>query len=399
MKQTMSCEQAISEIISRANELVYGNFSSPVCKSNPISKITIKSVMLKSRLNLQLASFDQTKCYTKNFPLDDSVGQLAMHLRDYAKLFLRFRNEEWDCFIDHDRVRMSKRALEQEQIPDQVHNRKKQYLLQEGQPIDFLVALGVMSKDGRIKGGMQDKFTQINRFLEIVNDLSDTWQDQKELCIVDLGCGKAILSFALYYLFEKIYGKSVRLIGIDLKQDMVEQCNRLATELGYTGLSFRAQSIEEVQLDCSVDIVVALHACDVASDAAIYKAISWDAKAFFIAPCCQHEVSSQIDETAFPIMLQHGLFKEHFCALFTDALRVKLLEAIGFKVQVVEFVDPVHTPKNILIRAVRQSNDMQKNAWNTYRKYVTEYGLHPSLERLLSQGGLLDASFAQRKPK
>ena len=234
------------------------------------------------------------------------------------------------------------------------HNRKKNYILEEGKAVPFLVDLGVMTKDGKIVNSRYDKFRQINRFLEFIEDILPKLDRSRESVILDFGCGKSYLTFAMYYYLKELKGYPVRIIGLDLKKDVIEKCNGLAVKYGYEQLAFYTGDIASYEGVDQVDMVVTLHACDTATDFALEKAVRWGAKVILSVPCCQHELNGQMENELLEPVLQYGIIRERMAALFTDALRARILECCGYRVQILEFIDMEHTPKNLLIRAVKQ---------------------------------------------
>lgn len=238
--------------------------------------------------------------------------------------------------------------------PELYHNRVKQYILKEGIPVPFLVDLGIQTREGAIVRAKYDKFKQINRYLEFVEDVLPVLKGEGAIHIIDFGCGKSYLTFALYYYLHELQKLDVMITGLDLKTDVIHNCNRLAQSYGYDRLQFVQGDIKNFTGSDQVDMVVTLHACDTATDYAIEKAVGWGAKVIFTVPCCQHEVNGQIQNKLLHPVLKYGLLKERLSAILTDAIRANLLEEAGYDTQVLEFIEMEHTPKNILIRAVRR---------------------------------------------
>ena len=263
------------------------------------------------------------------------------------------------------------------------HNRKKKYILEEGKPVPFLVDLGVMSQNGKIIHAKYDKFKQINRYLEFVDDILEQLPKDREVTIVDFGCGKSYLTFALYYFLRELNGYQVSIIGLDLKEDVIEHCNKLSKKYGYQDkLKFYVGDIAGYNALKSVDMVVTLHACDTATDYALAKAVGWGAQVILSVPCCQHEVNKQLQNDMLAPVLKYGLIKERMAALMTDAIRAQLLEEQGYQVQVMEFIDMEHTPKNILIRAVKDKKAGRNQKLDNCMK---ELHVQPTLSGLLER--------------
>lgn len=258
---------------------------------------------------------------------------------------------------------------------DLSHNRKKDYILEDGVRHDFLIRLGIMDKNGRVKPSRYDKFRQINRFLELVSDVLDQLDKKEDLRIIDFGCGKSYLTFALYYYLVELLGLRVELIGLDLKADVIKFCNSLAEDLDYGDLNFIQGDIRDFESQEDVDMVVTLHACDIATDAALVKAIGWQAQVILSVPCCQSEFYSKLDNSNLQPMLKHGIIKEKLASLVTDSLRGNVLEALGYNVQLVEFIDMEHTPKNTLIRAYRDPSINREEARRSYGDFKKFWNL------------------------
>ncbi len=267
------------------------------------------------------------------------------------------------------------------------HNRTKQYILMDGTPIDFLIGLGVQTPEGRVTKAKYDKFRQINRYLEFIEDVLDALPADRALHIIDFGCGKSYLTFAMYYYLHKLQKRDIRVTGLDLKEDVITHCNELAEKLGYDCLHFERGDISTYENASKVDMVVSLHACDKATDYALEKAVKWGAEVILAVPCCQHELNAQIRCEALRPVLKYGLIKERVAALVTDALRANLLEQQGYDTQILEFIDMEHTPKNLLIRAVKRGGLGMKSrgAGSDIREVTELLHVRPILEQLLNE--------------
>lgn len=270
------------------------------------------------------------------------------------------------------------------------HNREKQYILKENTEIPPLVDLGVFTKDGRVVRTMYDKFRQINRFTELIRDGMEELE-QDSVRILDFGCGKSYLTFILYYYLVQVRKMEAHIIGLDLKADVIAKCNHLAEKYGYENLHFQTGDINGYSCEELPDMVISLHACDTATDYALFHAVRWDCKLIYCVPCCQHELNGQIQSENLSLLTRYGLIQERFSALATDAVRSALLEACGYRVQVVEFVDLAHSPKNLLIRGVRRPVPFKKRlaALEEAQRLMEEFSFSPTLYRLLSEAKLL----------
>ena len=276
-----------------------------------------------------------------------------------------------------------KRQAGEVKAADMSHNRSKRYILEEGTKVPFLQDLGVMTQNGDIVKSKFDKFRQINRFLEFIEDILPQLPKGREITILDFGCGKSYLTFAMYYYLHELQKYDIRIIGLDLKTEVIKHCNQLAEKYGYEKLKFLEGNIADYTGADEVDMVVTLHACNTATDFALAKAIGWKAKVILSVPCCQHELNEQMENEILAPIFSYGLIKERMAALFTDALRAEYLKREGYDTQILEFIDMEHTPKNILIRAVYTG----KKANNEEAIQKCEEMLHvqPTLGELLKK--------------
>ena len=321
-------------------------------------KVKIRPVKLKEELYFQTCVSDGKKEFHKNYEKAELLEQLDHWLRkDYRQLQMDTTTQSIQALVSKKGKATVKQKIARDMRSARAldHNRKKRYLLEEGTPIPFLVDLGVMTAEGAIVRSRYDKFRQINRYLEFVEDILPELDKDRELTLIDFGCGKSYLTFALYYYLTVKKQYRIRMIGLDLKKDVMEHCQELAEKYGYDRLTFLTGDIADYDGVEQVDMVVSLHACDTATDYALEKALQWNAKVIFAVPCCHHELNRQMHSTEMNPVLKYGLIQERMAALMTDAFRADVLELEGYQVQVLEFIDMEHTPKNILIRAVKQN--------------------------------------------
>ncbi|WP_167957740.1 class I SAM-dependent methyltransferase [Anaerosporobacter faecicola] len=334
--------------------------SNPI-KREGIIKIKVRPILLQNKLLFQVEEFDGKQVFhsndTREIILEKAQDWFSEHFRQAE---IRTKEQQYMILISKKgKVTIKKKQQKVLGVKQNLtHNRTKQYLLQEGTVVPFLVDLGVMTAEGKIIHAKYDKFKQINRYVEFIEDvipsLEAVLKQKEELTIIDFGCGKSYLTFALYYYLHEVKGYPIHVIGLDLKHDVIEHCNKLAKRYGYDKLEFLHGDIATYEGTSIVDMVVTLHACDTATDYALHKAVTWGAKVILSVPCCQHEVNKQIACPDLEPVLKYGLIKERTAALVTDSLRASLLEILGYRTQILEFIDMEHTPKNILIRAVKE---------------------------------------------
>ena len=344
-------------------------------------KIHLRPVLVKQELLFQASEYKEKKVYHKNLTREEAVRQILSWMEEYRQLEISSRLGQATVLISKKgkvTIKEKKTAACAKQV-DLSHNRKKKYILEPERPVGFLIDLGVQTKEGKIVHAKYDKFRQINRFLEFIEDILPELPRDREVTILDFGCGKSYLTFAMYHYLKELKGYPVRIIGLDLKADVIEHCNELAQKYGYTGLQFLVGDIAQYEGVDAVDMVVTLHACDTATDYALDKAVKWGAKVILSVPCCQHELNKQIENELLQPVLKYGLIKERMAALLTDALRAEILESKGYQVQILEFIDMEHTPKNILIRGVKKNGEKDGT---DYRKVMEFFGVTPTLETL-----------------
>lgn len=373
--------QLIDEI--QWEKLVEGVISDKRNKAE-VQKIKLRPVVIKNTFLIQVTEYIGKQVIHDNKTLEAAKEYIYVSLRDNFKQ-ANIRTEEYTYNIlisKKGQVTIKKKKEIEKKKPVLIHNRVKKYLLQEGKPVDFLVYLGVMSNEGFVVKSKYDKFRQINRFLEFVEDIVDKLPKNKTINIIDFGCGKSYLTFAIYYYLKKEKNLDVNIVGLDLKSDVIKHCNQIATDLKYDGLEFLEGDIAQYKGKDDVDMVVTLHACDTATDYAIAKAIGWNAKVLLSVPCCQHELNNQIQNELLSPIFKYGILKEKMSALITDGIRAGVLEEHGYDTQILEFIDMEHTPKNLMIRAVKKKNvSYTKN--QKLDNLIKELNVKPTIKELI----------------
>ena len=384
-----------------------------------ITKIKVRPVLLKNEVVYQASSFKGKQVFHENVEadmlvekcvkwLENDFGQMEVHHQNGMLICLT--NKKGTLTVKEKRNQLSEikncggktitsaektqvpgkemvQSVPEERLQELAHNRKKQYILEENIPVGFLIDLGVQTPQGKIIRSAYDKFRQINRFLEFVEDVLPALEGRDVIRILDFGCGKSYLTFAIYHYLHELKQKEVQIIGLDLKEDVIAHCNALKDKYGYTNLQFLTGDIKDYTGQEEVDMVVTLHACDVATDYALHKALKWNAKVILSVPCCHHEVNRQISNEALRPMLNYGIVKDRMSALATDSLRALILEKHGYETQLLEFIDMTHTPKNILIRAVKRNKMIspakQKELAKQEKEFTDFLGIHTTLQKLL----------------
>jgi SAM-dependent methyltransferase len=349
-------------------------------------KIKVRPVAMKDKIEYQVSEFIGRKVFHKNYKKDELKKKITDWMQeDYKQAQFTMTDATAQILSGkHSQTVKYKKCKEVRVQRDLSHNRTKRYILPEGTPVGFLIDLGVMTKEGKIVRQKYDKYRQINRFLEFVEDILPQLSKEREQTIIDFGCGKSYLTFAMYYYLKELKGYDIRIIGLDLKEDVIAHCNELKDKYGYGKLSFLVGDIASYTDVDAVDMVVTLHACDTATDYALAKAVQWGAKVILSVPCCQHEANKMMENELLQPVLQYGILKERMAAIMTDAVRANLLTAKGYDTQILEFIDMEHTPKNLLIRAVYTGKDSE-NAAEALKNMEEALHLNLTLNKLLGE--------------
>ena len=350
------------------------------------SKVKVRPLLQKDQLVFQVETFKNNQAFHENLDAGQAAERLFEHMQNMKQMQFETAKFAYSVLISKKgKVTIKKKVQKCEnRKADLSHNRKKQYILEEGMKVPFLQDLGVMTQEGKIVRTRFDKFRQINRFLEFIEDILPQLPKDRELTILDFGCGKSYLTFAMYYYLHEMKKYDIRIIGLDLKSDVIRHCNELSKKYGYEKLVFLEGNIADYTGCDEVDMVVTLHACDTATDFALEKAVGWNAKVILSVPCCQHELNRQMENEILKPLMKHGLIKERMAALVTDVLRAEYLEREGYHVQILEFIDMEHTPKNILIRAIRTDKKAEND--EVIRRCEEFLHVSPTLGRLLGKG-------------
>lgn len=355
------------------------------------SRIKVRPVKIKDILYFQVSKYTDKQVFHENLTAEEAGKKIyGWMASDFKQMQIGMQDRNITVLVSKKgKVTIKSKDVRCERPQSLDHNRAKRYILEEGIPVPFMIDLGVMTTGGKIVRTKYDKYRQINRFLEFIEDILPELPKGRTLRIIDFGCGKSYLTFAMYYYLKELRGYDLKVTGLDLKETVIAECQTLAERYGYDGLQFLCGDIANFEGEDSVDLVVTLHACDTATDYALYKAVLWKAGVILSVPCCQHELNRQIKCETLAGAFQYGLIQERTAALMTDAMRGQLLEIYGYRTQLLEFIDMEHTPKNILIRAVRSHKivpaPVRQQRVRQYEACRDFLGASPTLERLLNE--------------
>lgn len=375
------------------SEVVEDNLIKVVISNKVESSLKYKKIIfsLKEKDNhkyFQIENFTDEQVFHENIDIDNLNEKLYNTInKKYKQITAITSKYTYDIKISKKGKILFKKNKNNNKITiNKDHNKKKNYILQEGMIIEPLIDIGIFTKEGKIINSKYDKYKQINKFIEIIDDEVKKG-NYKDLTILDFGCGKSYLTFILYYYFTEIKKVKVKMIGLDLKEDVINSCNKVAKRYGYGNLSFEIGDINGFKYNDKVDMVITLHACDTATDYALYNAINWDAKMIFSVPCCQHEANGQIKTDSLSILTKYGIVKERVAALITDAIRANLLITKGYNTKLIEFIDMSSSPKNILIKASKDniSSEKKEKALKEVESIIKEFSINPKLYNLLKE--------------
>lgn len=394
-KDKLFIENLFKELIEK-NLFIKATISNPIDKKNGMNKGNLKPVLIKGELYIQLESFKENKAYHENICFCDFVIKFSEFLDNFKQILIVAQGADYQILKGKNEYNI-KEIKNKKVVESLEHNKKKQYIIEDGKPVPFLIKLGVMGEDGKVFKNSYDKFRQINKYLEFIDDTIREMQSKKligtHIKVVDFGCGKSYLTFALHHYLKNIKEFTYDIIGLDLKKDVMDKCNRIASELECDNLEFLTGNIKDFDKLQNVDLIFSLHACNNATDYALLKGLELGAKAILAVPCCQHEFNEKMGKNKnsdffkneFPIG-KHGILFEKFTSLATDAFRAQALELCGFKTQVMEFIDMEHTPKNILIKAIKEkvSKETLEKKYAEYSYFKNYLGIEPLLDELLS---------------
>ncbi|BCZ46628.1 methyltransferase [Clostridium gelidum] len=383
-------KKAIDEIMQE--NIIKLVISNKINKNAEYNKITFMFKENNDKQYYQIEKYTDKQVFHENIDVDvlrDKV--LEYFSSNYKQISAWSNTTTFELKISKKgNLLLSKKKNDNTKLVNKDHNKEKNYILKEGMIIQPLIDLGIFTKEGKVVNSKYDKYKQINRFVEVIDDEIKK-NDFKELTILDFGCGKSYLTFVLYYYFVEIKKINVKMIGLDLKADVIKKCNDIAKRYNYENLHFELGDINGFKYNNKVDMVITLHACDTATDYALYNAIKWNTKMIFSVPCCQHEFNAQMKSDSLSILTKYGIIQERIAALMTDSVRANLLEAVGYRTQLLEFIDISHSPKNILIRASKSklSKDQKEKALGEVTNLMKQFNLSPTLFKLLKEDNLI----------
>lgn len=372
--------EIISEILTHIannniNKITFSNIRN---KELELDKVIGKLVSIKGSINLQLEYRYKRIIKHTNLATTDSsnIENTIRELFELAKdINVVTTNENINIKVSKKFKISVNRKKTATKVISFEHNKKKDYFLDEKQKYPFLVELGIQNNDGKILKSKYNKFKQINKYLEFIKQATTQLNSDKQITILDFDSGKSYLTFSTYYYLTEVLKMNVKIIGIDLKKEVIEHCNNITKKLNFSNLSFIYGDVIDYENKDEIDMVISLHACNTATDIAILKSLGWKAKVFFAVPCCQKEVNSQLNDEFLPFMLKHGIVKEKFSTLLTDSVRSEVLEAFGYKSDIVEFISAENTPKNQLIRAYKMTNNVDKDKITNLEKFTTSLNI------------------------
>ncbi len=373
------------------DELLKVVISNKINKDEKYNKININLKEIKNNRFYQIEKFTDKQVFHENIDIDDINIKLNEIMKNFKNLNAWSKEFSYDMKVSKKgKVFLAKKKNKEMKSINISHNKEKNYILKEGEIIEPLIDLGIFTKEGKIVKSQYDKYKQINRFIEMIDDEIKK-SKLEELTVIDFGCGKSYLTFVLYYYFVKIKNLKVNMIGLDLKEDVIKKCREIAKKYNYTNLRFEVGDINGFNYNDKVDMVITLHACDTATDYALFSAIKWNTSMIFSVPCCQHEFNAQIKSDNFSILTKYGIIKERVSALMTDSIRGSLLEYLGYKTQLLEFIDISHSPKNILIRAIKSnlSKEKKEKSLNEVKMILDEFNTNLTLYNLLKNEGFI----------
>ncbi|MGL4949092.1 MAG: class I SAM-dependent methyltransferase [Anaeroplasmataceae bacterium] len=349
--------------------------------NSEFKKIIIKKKSISNKEVFQVELFTDTQVFHNNIELNEIIDYITNTMKEKFRQSEVFTSNLVYAFKYSNKEKLlSSTRKNNDTYKVESHNKTKQHILREGLIIEPLIDLGVMNKDGFVVKGYYDKFKQINKYIEIIDNIL---KEEDSINIIDFGCGKSYLTFILYYYLLNIKKIKFNIIGLDLKKDVIEKCNKIKAKYKYENISFYNQDIADFDSNKKIDMVISLHACDTATDFAIYHAVRLKSKYILAVPCCQHEINSQIKNNQLELLTKYGIIKERFATLLTDSIRANILEVLGYEVNVIEFIDITHSPKNVLIKAVLKNNNIDNDKKNRLSELLSLFNIKQTLYELL----------------